>query len=145
MQVLYKKLTIYFIFFRFVSKQIYLFRLFRYWSETPKQTEKQPKQVEFRFVSVLTENLFYLLRGHPNRYINVDTCVQYISATKTNNYKIREGILISYHTVLFKLAFMHYAKGHNLRHKIMPPPPVNQVFRNNKNWSCYLLGDNMGW
>jgi hypothetical protein len=30
-----------------------------------KQTEKQPKQVEFRFVSVRTENLFYLFRGHP--------------------------------------------------------------------------------
>jgi hypothetical protein len=43
-----------------------LFRLFRYRSETPKQTEKnffgfakqteqQPKQIEFRFVPVRTE------------------------------------------------------------------------------------------
>jgi hypothetical protein len=49
-------------FFRFVSKKFRLFRLFRYLSETPKQTgkiflgfakqtEKQPKQIEFRFVS----------------------------------------------------------------------------------------------
>ncbi len=47
-----------------------MFRLFRYRSETPKQTEKkqfvgfaeqtekQPKQIEFRFVSVRTENKF---------------------------------------------------------------------------------------
>ncbi len=27
-------------FFRFVSRKFCLFRLFRYWSETPKQTEK---------------------------------------------------------------------------------------------------------
>jgi hypothetical protein len=31
-----------------------------------KQTEKQPKQIEFRFVSVRTENFFCLFRGHPN-------------------------------------------------------------------------------
>jgi hypothetical protein len=54
-------------FFRFVSRKFFLFRLFRYRSETPKrtgkkmffgftkQTEKQPKQIEFRFVSVRTE------------------------------------------------------------------------------------------
>ncbi len=30
-----------------------------------KQTEKQPKQIEFRFVSVRTENFFLLFRGHP--------------------------------------------------------------------------------
>jgi hypothetical protein len=30
-----------------------------------KQTEKQPKQVEFRFVLVQTEILFCLFRGHP--------------------------------------------------------------------------------
>ncbi len=51
--------------FRFVSRKFCLFRLFRYRSETPKQTEKnvfgfakqtekQPKQIEFRFVSVRT-------------------------------------------------------------------------------------------
>ncbi len=45
-------------FFRFVSTKFCLFRLFRYRSETPKQTEKQPKQIEFRFVSVLTEKKF---------------------------------------------------------------------------------------
>jgi hypothetical protein len=40
----YTKQTIYFIsFFRFVSKQICLFRLFRYWSETPKRTETNRK------------------------------------------------------------------------------------------------------
>jgi hypothetical protein len=49
--------------FRFVSTKFCLFRLFRYRSETPKktekmfigfakQTEKQPKQIEFQFVSV---------------------------------------------------------------------------------------------
>jgi hypothetical protein len=31
-----------------------------------KQTENQPKQIEFRFVSVRTENIFCLFRGHPN-------------------------------------------------------------------------------
>jgi hypothetical protein len=30
-----------------------------------KQTENQPKQVEFRFVSVRTENFVCLFRGHP--------------------------------------------------------------------------------
>jgi hypothetical protein len=30
-----------------------------------KQTENQPKQVEFRFVSVWTEIFFCLFRGHP--------------------------------------------------------------------------------
>ncbi len=62
--------------FRFVTKQICLFRLFRYRFETPKQTEiflfgftKQTetnaKQILFRFVSVRTENYFCLFRGHP--------------------------------------------------------------------------------
>ncbi len=64
-------------FFRFVSRKFCLFRLFRYRSETPKQsekkffgfakqTEKQPKQIDFRFVSVWTEKKIRLLRGHPN-------------------------------------------------------------------------------
>jgi hypothetical protein len=30
-----------------------------------KQTETQPKQIEFRFFSVQTENIFCLFRGHP--------------------------------------------------------------------------------
>ncbi len=30
-----------------------------------KQTETQPKQIEFRFFSVRTENIFCLFRGHP--------------------------------------------------------------------------------
>jgi hypothetical protein len=30
-----------------------------------KQAENQPKQIEFRFVSVRTEKFFCLLRGHP--------------------------------------------------------------------------------
>jgi hypothetical protein len=30
-----------------------------------KQTENQPKQAEFRFVSVRTENFVCLFRGHP--------------------------------------------------------------------------------
>jgi hypothetical protein len=57
-------------FFLFVSTKFCLFRLFQYRSETPKQTEKmffsfakqtekQPKQIEFRFVSVRTEIFFY--------------------------------------------------------------------------------------
>jgi hypothetical protein len=32
-----------------------------------KQTEKQPKQLGFRFVSVRTENFDCLFRGHPNQ------------------------------------------------------------------------------
>jgi hypothetical protein len=62
--------------FRFVSRKFCLFRLFRYWSETPKQpkqteknvfsfekqTEKQSKQIEFRFVSVRTEKKFIVSR-----------------------------------------------------------------------------------
>jgi hypothetical protein len=36
-----------------------------------KQTEKQPKQIEFRFVSVQTEKKIRLFRGHPNpKYAN---------------------------------------------------------------------------
>jgi hypothetical protein len=31
-----------------------------------KQTEKQLKQIEFRFVSIRTEKIFLLFRGHPN-------------------------------------------------------------------------------
>jgi hypothetical protein len=31
-----------------------------------KQTEKQPKQIEFRFVSVRTEKKIWLFRGHPS-------------------------------------------------------------------------------
>jgi hypothetical protein len=30
-----------------------------------KQTENEPKQIEFRFVSVRTENKICLFRGHP--------------------------------------------------------------------------------
>jgi hypothetical protein len=30
-----------------------------------KQTEKQPKQIEFRFVLVQTEKNIWLFRGHP--------------------------------------------------------------------------------
>jgi hypothetical protein len=63
--------------FRFVLKQICLFRLFRKESETLKQTEKivigfakqtenEPKQIEFQFVSVRTEKKNCLFRGHPN-------------------------------------------------------------------------------
>jgi hypothetical protein len=37
----------------------------KYFIGFAKQTEKQPKQVEFRFVSIRTENLFCLFRGHP--------------------------------------------------------------------------------
>jgi hypothetical protein len=33
-----------------------------------KQTENQPKQIEFRFVSVRTENNFCLFQGHPTIY-----------------------------------------------------------------------------
>jgi hypothetical protein len=46
-------------------------RLFRYMFETPKQngfvkqTEKLPKQIEFQFFKVQTENIFFLFRGHP--------------------------------------------------------------------------------
>jgi hypothetical protein len=34
-----------------------------------KQTETQPKQIEFRFFSVQTENIFCLFRGHPRQHI----------------------------------------------------------------------------
>ncbi len=69
--------------FWFVSKQFCLFQLFRYRFETPKQTktnrnkpklfvfgftkqtETQPKQLLFWFVSVKTEKFVCLLRGHP--------------------------------------------------------------------------------
>jgi hypothetical protein len=68
-------------FFRFVSKQICLFRLFQNGSETPKQTEtnrkkkifgsakqteNELKQIVFRFVSDRTEKKFLLFRGHPS-------------------------------------------------------------------------------
>jgi hypothetical protein len=60
-------------FFWFVLRKFCLFRLFRYQSETPKQTEtnqklffgfvkqteKQPKKIEFRFVSVRSEKKIY--------------------------------------------------------------------------------------
>jgi hypothetical protein len=67
--------------FRFVTKQICLFRLFRYRFETLKQTEffsfwfhetnrnkreTNAKQILFRFVSVRTEIYFCLIRGHPS-------------------------------------------------------------------------------
>jgi hypothetical protein len=36
-----------------------------------KQTENQPKQIEFRFVSVRTENFFCLFRGHPSSEVSL--------------------------------------------------------------------------
>ncbi len=38
-----------------------------------KQTEKQPKQIEFRFVSVRTENKIWLFWGHPSSNTNTAT------------------------------------------------------------------------
>ncbi len=35
-----------------------------------KQTETQPKQIEFRFFSVQTENISCLFRGHPSSVPN---------------------------------------------------------------------------
>jgi hypothetical protein len=69
----------FFDFFSLLRKGFCLFRLHRYRSETPnnvkqtekcffgsaKQTEKQPKQIEFRLVSVLTKTIFCLFQGHP--------------------------------------------------------------------------------
>jgi hypothetical protein len=60
--------------FRFVTKQICLFRLFRYGFETPKQTEifcfwiheTNRNKRETDLVSVRTEIYFCLFRGHPN-------------------------------------------------------------------------------
>ncbi len=59
--------------FRFVTKQICLFRLFQYRFETPKQTEffsfwfheTNRKKRETDLVSVQTEIYFCLFRGHP--------------------------------------------------------------------------------
>jgi hypothetical protein len=62
--------------FRFVSKPICLFPLFPNGSETPKQTEKivigfakqtenEPKQIDFRFVSVRTEKYFLFVSRTP--------------------------------------------------------------------------------
>jgi hypothetical protein len=62
--------------FRVVSKQFYLFRLFRYRFETPKQaeifvfgfteqTETKPKQILFRFVLVQTEIVFMFVSRTP--------------------------------------------------------------------------------
>jgi hypothetical protein len=39
-----------------------------------KQTENQPKQTEFRFVSVRTENIFCLFRGHPTLHLSQQRC-----------------------------------------------------------------------
>jgi hypothetical protein len=58
----------FFLLLRFVSKQICLFRLFRYMFETPnqtgyvKQTGKQPRQIEFQFFKVQTENISFVSR-----------------------------------------------------------------------------------
>jgi hypothetical protein len=63
--------------FRFVVKQICLFRLFRYRFETPKQTEifcfwfneTNRNKRETNLVSVCfgsNRNLFFLFRGHPS-------------------------------------------------------------------------------
>jgi hypothetical protein len=38
----------------------------KYFIGFAKQTEKEPKQDEFRFVSVRTEIFFVLFRGHPS-------------------------------------------------------------------------------
>ena len=65
----FRVVSVFFGLFRFVTKQFCLFRLFRYRFETPKQTEiicfgftkqteTQPKQILFRFVSVRTKILF---------------------------------------------------------------------------------------
>jgi hypothetical protein len=70
-------------FFLFVSKLICMFRFFRllrYGFETPKRTEpkfflfsetnrKSTETDESHFVSVRTENLFCLFRGHPGVYV----------------------------------------------------------------------------
>jgi hypothetical protein len=67
----------FFMFCRFGAKQIWLFRLFRNGSETPKQTEKNcfwfrktnRKPTKTDWVSVCFGSnriFFYLFRGHPN-------------------------------------------------------------------------------
>ncbi len=73
-----------FVLFRFVTKQFCLFQLSRYRFKTlkqtetnrrflflvswnkQKQTETNPKQILFRFVSVRTKFIFVLYRGHPS-------------------------------------------------------------------------------
>ncbi len=47
-----------------------------------KQTEKNAKQILFRFVSVRTENYFCLFRGHP---ICVSSTVSYITGETVHN------------------------------------------------------------
>ncbi len=65
--------------FWFVLRKFCLFRLFQYRSETPKQTEKNEKNVfwfretnqkttETGRVSVRTEEKIWLFRGHPTPY-----------------------------------------------------------------------------
>jgi hypothetical protein len=49
----------------------------KYFIGFAKQTEKQPKQVEFRFVSVRNEKLFCLFRGHPSWVNMVETSYRY--------------------------------------------------------------------
>jgi hypothetical protein len=70
--------------FRFVSKQMCLFRLFRNGSETPKQTEKiifwfretNRKSTETDCVSVCfgsNRKKIYLFRGHPSSKVALKT------------------------------------------------------------------------
>jgi hypothetical protein len=56
-----------------------------------KQTENEPKQIEFRFVSVRTEKKICLLRGHPTQNIESNAKVRFfapyrlVSITKQKN------------------------------------------------------------
>jgi hypothetical protein len=54
MQVLYKKQAIYFIYFGLFQTDLFV-----------SVVSILIRNTEFRFVSVRTENLFYLFRGHP--------------------------------------------------------------------------------
>jgi hypothetical protein len=62
----YQCLSVYFGLFRNSSVCFGCFDMDPKHRNEPKQTENQPKQIEFRFVSVRTETLFCLFRGHPN-------------------------------------------------------------------------------
>ncbi len=67
---------------------IFCFVSFLNGSETPKQTinffvsfakmtKTEPKQIEFRFVSVRTKTKILLFRGHPNQeYVDTDGWVR---------------------------------------------------------------------
>ncbi len=84
----------FFCLFRFVSKQVCWFRLFRYMFEAPKQTEKvilwfyetNQKTTETDGVSVLfssNRNRFCLFRGHPNSKRSVETNFLYYGTVQT--------------------------------------------------------------